>query len=242
MTRLHTADRPGPPPICYLCGDELIEPISRDHVPPQQFFSDEIRKRRNPNLLTIQVHQRCNAAYQHDEDYFVNSLVPLAHDSLAGASVLTEVFRKYAQGEKVGLVEKVAREFEARPSGLYLPSGKEVKRLEGSRIHRIAWKIVRGLYFHHSGRVLAERKSNLFEIVARDEQPPDHFSLLAAQPSHGRYGGVFDYKFVDFPEEHNLNYWAMLLWDRIIMILVFHNPSCECDHCHFEVRDPDHAP
>ena len=30
---------------------------------------------------------------------------------------------------------------------------------------------------------------------------------------------------------HNFNYWAMLLWDRIIMIMKFHDPACDCDHC-----------
>ncbi len=231
MTRSGKAAKRGQQSICYLCGDVLCDPISRDHVPPQQLFSDEIRKLRNPNLLTIPVHQRCNAAYQYDEDYFVNSLVPLAHDSRTGASVLAEVFKKYAQGENVGLVEKVAREFAERPSGLYLPGGKEVKRIEGDRVHRVAWKIVRGLYFHEFGRFLPETKPVLFQILGPDEEPPVLFSLLADRPSCGRYGGVFDYKFAVFPELNNINYWAMLLWDRIIITFAFHDPSCQCSQC-----------
>jgi len=30
---------------CYLCGSPLSEPINRDHVPPQQFFAPEIRRK-----------------------------------------------------------------------------------------------------------------------------------------------------------------------------------------------------
>ena len=40
------------------------------------------------------------------------------------------------------------------PSGLVLPGNKVVKRFQGKRLTRIAWKIVRGLNFHHHDVVL----------------------------------------------------------------------------------------
>ena len=43
-------------------------------MPPKQFYADEIRKKHDLNLLTIPVHADCNLAYQHDEDYFVNTI------------------------------------------------------------------------------------------------------------------------------------------------------------------------
>ncbi len=63
--------------ICYLCGEKLTGNVSRDHVPPKQFFSSDVRKHFSPKLLTLQAHQACNKQYQEDEDYFVHSLGPL---------------------------------------------------------------------------------------------------------------------------------------------------------------------
>jgi hypothetical protein len=66
---------PEKPAICYLCSETLAEPVSNDHVPMQQLFARELRKKHKPsNLLTIPVHDRCNKSYQGDEDYFVHSL------------------------------------------------------------------------------------------------------------------------------------------------------------------------
>ena len=209
----------------------MKESISADHVPPKQFYPDEIRRTHAPNLLTIPVHDECNKAYQYDEDYFVNTLAPFAKGSYTGDALLREVFKKYSAGEKIGLVHKVLKEFEYRPSGLVLPPGLIAKRLEGKRVHRIAWKIVRGLYFHEFGVVLPEYTPNDFEIVPPDRAPPKEFILgLPDHPIRGQHPGVFDFKYAKFPTINNFNYWALLLWDRIILIVKFHDPACSCEY------------
>jgi len=220
------------PSICYLCGRPLAPPLSQDHVPPKQFYADAVRKKHSPNLRTITVHKACNFAYQFDEDYFVNTIAPFARGSYSGNALLHEIFQKYHSGKKRGLVSKVYQEFERRPSGLVLPHGLVAKRIEGERVHRVAWKIIRGLYFHHFGEFLPQDTPNGLEIVPPDQPPPKEFIIgLPDNPVRGQYPGVFDYKFAKFAEVHNFNYWAMLLWDRIIMIVKFHDPACGCDHC-----------
>ncbi|MBI1989608.1 MAG: hypothetical protein HYS65_07720 [Betaproteobacteria bacterium] len=145
---------------------------------------------------------------------------------------MKEVFAKYEAGNKRGLVHKVLQEFERKPSGIVLPPNLIAKRLEGERVHRVVWKIIRGLYFHHFNEVLPEWVPNGLEIVPPDRPPPKEFLIgLPDDPIHGQYPGVFDYKFAKFPEVHNFNYWAMLLWDRIILIVTFHDPACYCEHC-----------
>ena len=65
--------------ICYLCGRTLSPPINVDHPVMQQLFAPEIRRKHNiSKLITFDVHTACNTAYQHDEDYFVRSLMPFA--------------------------------------------------------------------------------------------------------------------------------------------------------------------
>ncbi len=220
------------PSLCYLCGKPLLPPVSNDHVPPKQFYADSVRKTHSPNLRTIPVHAACNQAYQSDEDYFVNTMAPFAQSSYAGNALLKKVFAKYEEGIKRGLVHKVLQEFEHKPSGIALPKNLIAKRFEGNRVHRVAWKIIRGLYFHHFNEVLPEWVLNDLEIVSPDCPPPKEFLIcLSDNPTYGQYPGVFDYKFAKFPEVHNFNYWAMLLWDRIILIVKFHDLTCDCEQC-----------
>ena len=220
------------PSLCYLCGQTLAPPLSQDHVPPRQFYADAIRKAHHPNLRTITVHKSCNLAYQFDEDYFVNTMAPFARGSNSGNALLQEIFQKYHSGTARGLVQKVYEEFERRPSGLTLPSGLIAKRIEGHRVHRIAWKLVRGLYFHHYGQVLPEDTPNGLKIVPPDQPPPKEFIIaLPDDPVRGQYPGVFDYKFAKFPEVHDFHYWGMLLWGRLILIVTFHDPACSCAYC-----------
>lgn len=223
------------PTACYLCGKPLVRPpllINDDHVPPKQLFAREIRKAHSPNLLTIPVHKSCNYAYQHDEDYFVNTLAPYGMDSHSGSALRREIFAKYAAGEKRGLVHKVVQSFDVAPGGIVLPPNLIAHHIEGSRIHRVAWKIVRGLYFHEHAVVLPIDTPNDFEIAPPDRPPPKAFlDALGDLDSRGIHPGVFDYKYVIFPTVNDFNYWGLLLWDRLILIMSFHSPTCPCDHC-----------
>lgn len=219
------------PGICYLCGEPLCNPIDRDHAPPRQLYADDIRKQHSPNLLTIPVHRACNQAYQHDEDYFVNTLMPFARGSYSGNAFYSKTLRKFKRGEKRGLVHRVLREFEHRPTGIVLPPGKIAKRFEGTRVHRVAWKIVRGLYFHHFNIFLPLSLPSGLRIVLPDQEPPPDYFGVIDEATHGQYPGVFDYRFAKFPEVNNFNYWAMLLWDRLLLLFTFHDPSCSCEAC-----------
>jgi hypothetical protein len=210
--------------ICYLCGQALKPPISRDHVPPRQLYARTVRRKHNlSRLLSIRVHDACNKAYQHDEDYLINTLVPFARGSYAGNMLLKETIEKYHRGEQVGLIHKILSEFDPKPGGVLLPYGKIAKHFEGHRLKRVAFKIIRSLYFHNYGTVLPADVLSSVQIVSPDEEPPDHFfAALQDKDGMGQYPGVFDYKFAKFA--NNLHYWAMLFWDRII---AFHDPLCQ---------------
>ena len=73
--------------LCYLCGNTLSEGIDRDHVPMKQLYGKKYRKISNPNLFCLPTHAKCNREYQHDEDYFVYSLVQAARSKKAGEYV-----------------------------------------------------------------------------------------------------------------------------------------------------------
>lgn len=217
--------------LCYLCGETITTDMTNDHVPPRQFYSQEIRSHHNPNLLTLPTHGTCNKSYQLDEEYFIHAIGPLTMESHSGGSLFRELSGQYREGRNVPLHRRIFSEFETQPSGLILPGGKVVKRFDPERVWRVVWKITRGLYFHEYGNFLPESTPRLFEVVSPGEKPPDAFFLLPDEPVRGLYPGVFDYKFRQFAEFNNSHLWAMLFWDRLIVLVVFHDPSCRCETC-----------
>jgi hypothetical protein len=52
------------------------------------------------------------------------------------------------------------------------------------------------------------------------------FMSLPDNEPHGQYPGVFDYWFQRFTEVQDDHYWALLIWDRIIITVIFHDPKC----------------
>jgi hypothetical protein len=222
--------------ICYLCGKSLSPPINADHPVMRQLFAPEIRRTHNlSQLVTLDVHEVCNTAYKTDEDYFVHSLMPFAQGSVAGNAIYKKVLSDYRVGKEVALTKMVLNEFDENPSGLTLPEGKVLKRFRGKRIRRVAWKIVRGLHFHHTGEVMPEHwPTTSVQLYPPDAVPPEDVLAFARYASsRGTYPGVFDYKLdkFDLPEDRKLHYWLLLLWDRIIVRVHFHDPACTCAAC-----------
>ena len=216
--------------ICYLCGEPLDVDIDRDHVPPRQFYGKEVRTKNNPNLFTLPVHSLCNKDYQKDEDYFVHTIAPLAMGSYSGKSLWADLSEQYKrpQGRRIG--QMVLKEFDKRPSGLILPFGKVAKRFDGQRVWRVIWKIMRGLFLKETGRFLPDGTPRTYNIFSPDEHPPREFDFVRNLSSRGQYPGVFDYRYMEFPEK-KFHFWAMLFWDKIITFVGSHDPDCRCDKC-----------
>jgi hypothetical protein len=87
------------------------------------------------------------------------------------------------------------------------------------------------LYFADFGTCLPDKAHKKLEIVLPGKMPPESFFVLAGDQSRGAYPGVFDYTVAAYPDFHGLNYWAMLLWDRIILTVTFQDPMCGCAEC-----------
>jgi len=216
--------------ICYLCGEPLVGDIHRDHVPPRQFYAREVRTKHSPNLFTLPVHSSCNKAYQKDEDYFMHSIAPLAMESYSGKALWHDISKQYGrpQGRRIG--KMILEEFQERPSGLILPSGKVAKKFDGQRVWRVVWKITRGLFFKEMGRFLPDETPRTYKIFSAGENPPPEFDFVRNLLPQGQYPGVFDYKYIEFTEK-NFHFWAMLFWDKIIIFVGFHDPHCKCKIC-----------
>jgi hypothetical protein len=36
---------------------------------------------------------------------------------------------------------------------------------------------------------------------------------------------------INSTEANNVHYWLLLLWDRIVIMVCFHDPACTCEAC-----------
>jgi hypothetical protein len=197
----------------------------------QQFYAPELRTQHNlSRLLTLPAHGACNRSYANDEEYFTWSLAAIAGGSIAADALVRYQSAKFSAGKSQGLGRTVLREFESNPSGLHLPHGVVVKRVQGERLVRVAWKIVRGLYFHECGGILPGNTPNTMEFIepkrARQTAGVNPvWELVKAQEPRGAYGGVFEYKYLVPVEPGRLHCWGMLVWDRMMIFVAHHDPG-----------------
>ncbi len=93
--------------ICYLCGKKLGGEIDNDHVPPKQFYAKLIKDNVNLKLFKLPTHKSCNKSFQHDEDYFVHSLAPVAMHTQTGKAKWFDIVNQSKRPESKKIIEKV---------------------------------------------------------------------------------------------------------------------------------------
>ena len=119
--------------ICYLCGSPIAadpadpdDALSRDHVPPRQFYSKEIRSTADLNLWVVPAHKRCNNGYREDEEYFYHaSYVPVQNANRTMGQVFHRDFlRRAKKPQTPAMARSLLNEFCAvTDGGIHLPPG-----------------------------------------------------------------------------------------------------------------------
>jgi len=214
--------------ICYLCGKLLgEEKTDKDHVPPKQFFPKQLRGKFNLQLQTLTVHKKCNSIFQHDEDYFLDSIGPTALGSKTGNFLWNDINKRVQRPQGLPLALKVHKEFQDKIGSIYLPPGIVVKKFDGKRVWGIIWKITRGLYFIENKRYLPETTPH--RGISIGYEPGKEFEVLGNAEERGLYRGIFAYKYREFEKIDRMNVWAYLFWNKIIVVLQFEHPDCECE-------------
>jgi hypothetical protein len=215
------------------------EDWNRDHVPPQRLFAKSVRKQRAVQLDWLPTHNACNSAYASDEDYFVTALVG-QHGTEWAKAVFADIRRGVARGQGVGLIKTILGQF----GKVTTSDGTMLFALDANRANRAIWKIVRGLYTLETGRFVADLSYLNIEIVPRseaDETLPGHlwFESVRNTEGLGRHKAIFDYKwlgrYVDDGHvnvfESRGNFMALLFWDALIVLCMFHDTACRCHRC-----------
>jgi len=209
-----------PKHICYLCG-EVIEPkpkdgqmrLSKDHVPPRQFYMKQIRATQNLNLDTAPSHKRCNEAYKEDEECFYVSMYAVVAQSrsMMATSYFEDILRRTQQPQTPAKLRKIlATAVTVTEGGIHLPNGMRRLTLERDRIERIVVKIARGILFLSTERYFEEQQIICMSRYDKLSEIPDLIlSALRSQPLVGIYPDVFAYSLLSSGGLHLL---FMLFW------------------------------
>jgi len=220
--------------VCYLCGQPIASPDwNRDHVPPARWFASAVKSKFNPNLRWLPTHEECNSSYRQDEEYFTVAFAGQLNSASARA-VFDDIRRGVAQGHQRGLVEQIASQF----GSVVLPNGGVAFQFEARRVRRVIWKIVRGLYFLELGRVLPEGQGHRIVIVGphevrEAEEKYPWWALVRDTSALGEFGAVLDFKWTCWPLKNGIRAHAVavLFWDGLLALVLFHDPSCPCSGC-----------
>lgn len=222
--------------MCYLCGLPILpnEKWNRDHVPPLRFFGLIVRKLFSPQVMWLYTHVACNSAYREDEEYTVTALVGHAR-SRTSLAVMEDLWDAFGKGHSQGLIRRVVASF-GRVLG---PRGEVTFALYKVRVDRIAWKIVRGLYFREMGAVLPKKLPGYIYLILPSEaahrlREIEWYPAVrdTAPMRDDGYAEVFTYKWVCQKDGDLRGHAvAMLWWDGIIVLAIFHDPFCGCEEC-----------
>lgn len=238
--------------ICCLCGNSGTreDPITRDHVPPRQFYPKALRN--GLNLWTVTAHKSCNNKYKNDEEYFYHVLFPLvanANENMAHA-ILADIKRRAKNPQTVKLIRDILRNSKRTlESGVILPPGKLCIDADESRLQRVAIKIGRCLFFRDHKRVVSFENCKDIRLCESMADVPELYKLswnatkvslseFVASPvdgivtvenlGHGApltaFKEVFDYRSCYF-DERRLHFYTLRFWASFMYCMAFADPN-----------------
>lgn len=140
---------------CAYCG--AIGPVTRDHVPPENLFPEPLPLK----MITVPACDACNGSFKLDDEYF-RLAITAGIDGDAFPRELEhsiKAIKKLADPKKLGFAKRMLaaqRLLEVKtPAGIHLGHAPG-QVVDGARVMKVVKRIVRGFFFHHTGRRLPE--------------------------------------------------------------------------------------
>jgi len=167
---------------CCLCGKKGTNenPITREHVPPKQFYPKSVRSQQNLNLWVVPTCRDCNESYKSDEEYFFHSLYPLVANTnrSMGETILQDLRRRAKQPQTPALIRSLLRTSRATTeAGIVLPSGMVSLSVDERRIQQVAIKIARCLFYRDHTCVMPYENCKDIRIYEREKDVPEFYML-----------------------------------------------------------------
>jgi len=210
--------------ICYLCGETLTPPISRDHIPPRQFFGKVFRRAGELDEMDwLPTHHNCNESYSRDEEYFTATFATVAVKRPAGQALLEDIAERVKRGSQIPLSKMVDAELEpveGMPEGMPKFVKKSFNR---KRVERVIWKILRGIHFLRTQRFVPELTPQRVWWGHGDEGIPAAFAPVVEMQSEGRYPQAFDYRVLSARINSTQvgHVYLMLFFDSMLYAMFF---------------------
>jgi hypothetical protein len=144
--------------ICCLCGDPIDltlakgdrGSLTREHVPPRQFFPKELRETLNPNLQTVPSHLNCNEASRKDEEYFFHAMAihVVGTRPVMGQIILNDLKRRTNKPQTPAMVRKLLAEARTTTQGgIILPAPIVELSFDLYRLEQVALKVAQCVYY-----------------------------------------------------------------------------------------------
>lgn len=235
--------------LCSLCGKppEPNDPLTREHVPPKQFFPKAIRE--GINLWAdVPTHKSCNNAGKSDEEYFYHAMFPLVATTNPSMSqtIWKDLRRRSKNSQSRVLIRSILKDaFSETPQGLTLPPG--IVRLECNeyRLQQVPIKIARCLFYREHRRVMPRDNCRDIRLCHTECDVPEIYSLgwalsnplkiVPASPTSSlllrelgsgvpdaAYSPVFSYRRACFD---GLHYYSLMFWEAFVYCLAFEDPD-----------------
>lgn len=187
------------------------------------------------NLSWLPTHKACNGAFKKDEEYFVAVLSSQACESETGQAVWNDYASAVRKGHDVGLTKTVIQQF----GQVTLPDGRIPFVYDSQRLKNVLWKLIRGVHFQMTGTALEASRPRAIDLFtpghAAELDQHGWYQVVRDTQPLGEFENVFDIKTLGIPDgDWRGHAYALLIWDRIIALALFHDPSCGCGECGHE--------
>ncbi len=214
---------------CAYCGGS---PEDWDHVPPKCLFG---KKNRN-GLISVPSCKDCNNSRSDDDTYLLQMLT-MREDTASFADAQeghTRLLRGVRHPSRRKLLEATVANFEIRArwvGDVYL-GRQPAFRIDWSRVDRTIARVVRGLFFHETEKVLpSEYVAVAFPFEGFDRYDIPMMSTLKRIHENAFSGGVrtvgggvFEYGYRATESDPNATVWALRFY-RAPSFVAFTAPS-----------------
>jgi hypothetical protein len=212
---------------CAYCGDYGV--LTRDHVIPRNLFSKPLPG----DIPIVYACEKCNLFLKSVYDTDLRDLLLIDKDSSQSsrAQLLYPKFERAVTGNR----SKMARTMQedSYPVRLNLQPGViayigNTSPEANRQMPKILEMIVRGLYHHHTNRILPPyvafsgmRELNYYkleegiQIFNRDNAPYEHIGD----------GEVFEYRYVINTDDPNKSVWLLCFFKRAFFIMLTNSPE-----------------
>ena len=238
--------------VCCLCGKPATEedPITREHVPPKQFYPKSLRS--GLNLWVVPTHKSCNNKYKADEEYFYHALYPLVANANPRTAdvILDDLKRRAKKPQTPTLLRSILQTSQTiTEGGITLPPGIVRMDVEEYRLQQVAIKIGRCLFYRDHKRVMPYENCKDIRLCEREHEVPELYTLawemskehvndlvpsepggilVAADMEAGQpfaaWRQVFDYR-PAYCEEKRLHLYTLRFWEAFMCCMAFEDPD-----------------